>query len=333
MILANYNLFVNINSKRTSGPTDGQKKGRIKTLTDILLPVMKEMATQSVTAPVFDLNDLPRDLDEEDSDCYIFSAPLSSRGSTKREAISVENYDRDRNLRIKSESPIFIDLDQYNDVEDDDDLRILCFPPAQKFLEKGQSSKSKPRRPLAFDCEICVESKPAVESFQISGCRHSYCCDCVSKYIAAKLQDNLLSIGCPVSGCSGRLEPDQCRLILPREVFDRWGDALCEAVVMRSKKFYCPYKDCSALVFLDEGEDVNMKESECPHCNRMVCVACGTQWHPEITCEEFRKLANNERGRDDILLKKMAESHKWARCPSCKFYIEKSQGCLYMKCR
>ncbi|CAH8361460.1 unnamed protein product [Eruca vesicaria subsp. sativa] len=294
------------------------------------------MATQSVTAAVFDLNDVPRDVDEEDGDnldCYIFSVPLSSRGSTKREAISVESYDRDRHLRIKSESPIIIDLDQYNDGDDDDDLKILCFPPVHKFLEKGESSNSNPCRPLTFDCEICVESKPTVESFQISGCRHSYCNACVSKYIAAKLQDNLLCIGCPVSGCSGRLEPDQCRPILPPEVFDRWGDALCEAVVMRSKRFYCPYKDCSALVFLDEGEDGNLKESECPHCNRMVCVACGTQWHPEITCEEFQKLADNERGRDDILLKKMAESHKWRRCPSCKFYIEKSQGCLYMKCR
>ncbi|CAH2047711.1 unnamed protein product [Thlaspi arvense] len=290
------------------------------------------MAAQSVNAAMFDLNDLPGDVDEDgdSSDCFIFSTTLSSRGSTKHDAISVENYDQHRRLRNKSEPPIFIDLDQYNNgEEDDDDLRILCFPP---ILEKGQSSKSKPLRPLTFYCEICVESKPIIESFPINGCSHSYCNDCVSKYVAAKLQDNLLSIDCPVTGCYGRLEPDQCRLILPREVFDRWGDALCEAVMMRSNRFYCPYKDCSALVFF-ECEDEKMKESECPHCNRMVCVRCGTKWHPEITCEEFQMLGENERERDDILLKKMAENHKWRRCPSCKFYIEKSQGCLYMKCR
>jgi len=102
---------------------------------------------------------------------------------------------------------------------------------------------------------------------------------------------------------------------------------------MSSKRFYCPYKDCSALLFLDESEEEKMNESECPHCHRMVCVECGTKWHPEITCEEFQKLAENERERGDILLKNMAESKKWRRCPSCKFYIEKSEGCLYMKCR
>ncbi|CAH8268516.1 unnamed protein product [Arabidopsis lyrata] len=297
------------------------------------------MATQSVNAVIVDL---PGDVndDGDNSDCFIFSStPLSARGSTKRDAISVENYDRDRKLQrlwvypphnraIKSESPIYIDLDLYND--EDDDIRILCFPPPihTKSLEKGQSSSSAT---VTFDCEICVETKSIIETFRIGGCSHFYCNDCVSKYIAAKLQDNILSIECPVSGCSGRLEPDQCRQILPREVFDRWGDALCEAVVMRSKRFYCPYKDCSALLFMDESEV--MKDSECPHCHRMVCVECGTKWHPEMTCEEFQKLAENERGRDDILLATMAKKKKWKRCPSCKFYIEKSHGCLYMKCR
>ncbi|EFH64714.1 predicted protein [Arabidopsis lyrata subsp. lyrata] len=59
-----------------------------------------------------------------------------------------------------------------------------------------------------------------------------------------------------------------------------------------------------------------MKDSECPHCHIMVCVECGTKWHPEITCEEFQKLAENERGRDDILLATMAKKKKWKRCPS-----------------
>ncbi|KAL1188997.1 E3 ubiquitin-protein ligase RSL1 [Cardamine amara subsp. amara] len=271
------------------------------------------------------------------SDCFIFSTSLSDRGSTKHDAISVEDYDRNRHLHltfnsshqttIKSEfRSNYIDLDQYND--EDDDLRILCFTPITKSLEKGQSSSSR----RSFECEICVERKPKIESFRIDGCSHSYCNDCVSKYIAAKLQDNILSIKCPASACTGQLEPYQCRQILPGEVFDRWGDALCEAVVMRSKRFYCPYKDCSALVFLEESEE-KITESECPHCYRMVCVQCGTKWHHEITCEEFQKLAENERERDDILLKNMAESNKWRRCPSCKFYIEKSEGCLYMKCR
>ncbi|KAG7572402.1 IBR domain [Arabidopsis suecica] len=286
------------------------------------------MATESMNAATVN------DDGDNNSDRFIFSTPLSSRGSTKRDAISVEDYDRDRHLYLRFHSPQtpfkselsnYIDLDQYND--EDDDLRILCFTPIS--IEKGQSYS---RRRRSFDCEICVERKPKIESFRINGCSHSYCNDCVSKYIAAKLQDNILSIKCPVFGCSGQLEPDKCRQILPREVFDRWGDALCEALVIRSKRFYCPYKDCSALLFLDESE-VKMTESECPHCHRMVCVECGTKWHPEITCEEFQKLAENERERGDILLKNMAESKKWRRCPSCKFYIEKSEGCLYMKCR
>ncbi|KAG7578858.1 IBR domain, partial [Arabidopsis thaliana x Arabidopsis arenosa] len=155
---------------------------------------------------------------------------------------------------------------------------------------------------------------PSLRSYSMisEDCSNFYCNDCVSKYIAAKLQDNILSIECLVSGCesSGRLEPDKCRQILPREVFDQWDDALSEAVLMRSKRLYCRYKDCFALLFIDKSE-VKMKDSECPHCHRMVCVECGTKWHPEITCEEFQKLAGNERGRDNILLATMAKKKNW----------------------
>ncbi|EOA29126.1 hypothetical protein CARUB_v10025393mg [Capsella rubella] len=261
----------------------------------------------------------------------IFSTPLSARGSTKLDAISIEDYDRERHLypRLGSSQQTLVksDFSNYVDLDEDDDLKILCFTPTS--MGKGQSSSSSSTR-RTFDCEICVERKPKIESFRINECSHSYCNDCVSKYIAARLQDNILSIKCPVSGCPGQLEPDQCRLILPGEVFDRWGDALCEAVITAgSTRFYCPYKDCSALVYMDE----KIKESECPHCHRMVCVECGTKWHAEITCEEFQKLGENERERDDILLKKMAESKKWKRCPNCKFYVQKTRGCSTVICR
>ncbi|XP_019083517.1 PREDICTED: E3 ubiquitin-protein ligase RNF19B-like [Camelina sativa] len=162
---------------------------------------------------------------------------------------------------IESEFSNYIDLDKYND--EDEDLKILCFTPIS--LENGQSSSSSSTR-RTFDCEICVERKPKIESFRINGCSHSYCNDCVSKYIAD-----------------------------------------------------------------ESGEKIN--ESECPHCHRMMCVECGTKWHPGIACEEFQKLAENERGRDDILLKKMAEDQNWRRCPSCKFYIELIEGCSTMMCR
>ncbi|KAL9677093.1 hypothetical protein QQ045_005320 [Rhodiola kirilowii] len=72
-------------------------------------------------------------------------------------------------------------------------------------------------------------------------------------YVAAKLQDNVPQIGCPFPGCQGTLDPHYCREILPLEVIERWGNIMCESVIRESEKFYCPFKDCSALLINDGG--------------------------------------------------------------------------------
>ncbi|KAI3996446.1 hypothetical protein MKX01_013231 [Papaver californicum] len=131
--------------------------------------------------------------------------------------------------------------------------------------------------------------------------------------------------------CQGVLEPEFCQSILPPEVFDRWGKALCEALIHGAKKFYCPFKDCSALL-LDEGVG-GISQSECPHCRRLFCAQCKVPWHAGIICAEFQKLNVDERGREDIMLIEAAKKNKWQRCPKCKFYVERSSGCLYIKCR
>lgn len=182
-----------------------------------------------------------------------------------------------------------------------------------------------------FVCEICAEQKTVHKSFHIKGCSHAYCTDCMVKYVAAKLEENITAIRCPVVDCRGLLEPEYCRDILPQDVFDRWGAALCEAVIPGAQKFYCPFKDCSAML-IDDGEEV-IQESECPNCRRLFCAQCQVPWHSGINCVEFQKLNKDEREREDILLMKVAQKEKWKRCPNCRYYVEKKDGCMYMKCR
>lgn len=242
--------------------------------------------------------------------------------------------------------------------DDEDDVQVLHSftnknrkPSSSTFAavggisirEPGESSNSNPlpdndtflttktTSTSTFMCEICVEPKPYSDSFPINGCTHTYCSDCIIKYVAAKLQDNITHIPCPVPNCNGLLEPDQCRSILPPEVFDRWGSALCEALLLGSEKFYCPFKDCSALLLIDDN--VVVTHSECPECRRLFCAQCKVGWHSGIECADFQKLNKDEREREDIMLIKLAKDNKWTRCPKCRFFVEKTQGCLFMRCR
>lgn len=268
-------------------------------------------------------------------------------GSSKINAISVEEYDEDRDLRraiIASLSPspnLIFDLN-----DDDDDLQVTGIKRAEKkpfrdrgvrIIELGESSKEKepvaPPPPLPFMCEICTEPKPIKESFNIMGCSHNYCNECMIQYVASKLQENVTGIRCPVPDCNGVLEPEYCRSILPPEVFERWGNALCESVILGSEKFYCPFKDCSMLLINDVGSGESITQSECPYCNRLFCAQCKTTWHLGIDCAGFQALHKDERQREDILMMNLAKGNNWKRCPNCGFYVEKSQGCNYMKCR
>ncbi|KAL8502155.1 hypothetical protein ACS0TY_021315 [Phlomoides rotata] len=41
----------------------------------------------------------------------------------------------------------------------------------------------------------------------------------------------------------------------------------------------------------------------------------------------------DERERGDLMLHDLAKEKKWQRCPNCKFYVDKMEGCLHMTCR
>ncbi|PRQ47105.1 putative IBR domain, E3 ubiquitin ligase RBR family [Rosa chinensis] len=106
---------------------------------------------------------------------------------------------------------------------------------------------------------------------------------------------------------------------------------MCEAVILGSQKFYCPFKDCSAML-IDDGAEV-VRDSECPNCNRMFCAQCKVPWHAGIECAEFKKLKNDEKGNEDIMLRNLAQKNQWRRCPKSRFYVEKLIGCDTMRCR
>ncbi|XP_043693981.1 E3 ubiquitin-protein ligase RNF144A-like isoform X3 [Telopea speciosissima] len=275
---------------------------------------------------------------------------ISLRGRNKKDPILVEQYAEDRELQqaihtSNLQARSIIDLSEEDELEEIEPNIALRFrktaflnPSVTEIEQSSNSNSSMTETGQASSsndptvvCEICVELKSQSELFNIKGCTHSYCSECMVKYVASKIQENITLIRCPESNCKGVLEPEFCQSILPPEVFDRWGNALCESLFLGSQKLYCPYKDCSALLLDDGGEVV--QESECPNCRRLFCAQCKVPWHSGIYCQDFQKLSENERSREDIMLMMLAKQKKWQRCPKCKAIVERIDGCLYMKCR
>ncbi|KAF0911430.1 hypothetical protein E2562_008305 [Oryza meyeriana var. granulata] len=194
--------------------------------------------------------------------------------------------------------------------------------------EDGPSESTKnQRRRSPFKCIICMEKFEASEQFLVSFCAHAFCNGCIGGYVAAKVSENVAVIGCPDPECKeGFVEMDTCRDIIPPELFDRWSVSLCE-LALGEKKYYCPFKDCSALLINDNDGAEKIMETECPHCHRMFCARCRVPWHDGIKCKDY------ENGEGDLMFKELAGKKKWQRCPQCRIYVEKSQGCMFMTCR
>ncbi|XAR51295.1 Ubiquitin--protein ligase [Bertholletia excelsa] len=172
-----------------------------------------------------------------------------------------------------------------------DRLRILSTLDGNR---KGKSPEAA--EPSSSYCTICMDAKPSTEMFNIS------------------------MVKCPEPTCKGILQPECFQSVLPLEAFKRWEDALSESWVIGSQKFYCPFRDCSALLVDDGGEVVTA--SECPNCRRMFCAQCRASWHSGMDCGQFR-----------TGIRLLAKNKKWRRCPNCKFYVEKLEGCLHISCR
>jgi len=192
-------------------------------------------------------------------------------------------------------------------------------------------------------CGICLEDKYPFEFFDNIVCSHMFCSTCIALHIRSKLEENLVSIGCPEPDCTEHLTPEQCLVILPKQTLEDWSLALVKADIPLSQRFYCPFPDCSALLLKDTVPDeigsssgadaVVIKESECPECRRLFCAQCGVPWHAGLDCSELQTLSDFEKEQCDLMLFKLAKENQWQRCARCKHIVERNSGCCHITCR
>lgn len=181
-----------------------------------------------------------------------------------------------------------------------------------------------------FTCEICVEPAQSLKKFQNNTlCHHPFCLECIAKYIAARLEDGSggAAIKCPALNCNHPLDPLSCQPVLPKDLFIKWCDRLCDSSVSKIDTCYCPHTTCSTLV-LNECRD-SVKKTNCPNCKNDFCFKCKIPWHAGYWCSETGQLRDN----NDILLGKLVEERNWVRCYNCGHAIEKDEGCRQIQCR
>ncbi|GKB92230.1 zinc finger, C6HC-type containing protein [Tanacetum coccineum] len=179
-----------------------------------------------------------------------------------------------------------------------------------------------------YFCDICMETKTESDMFQNKNvCRHLFCSECLGKHVESKIKENMTTVTCPSPRCRREIVPKVCQTIVSKEILNQWKKALSEL-----KKFKCPYKDCSEML-VDNNRKKPGTSSKCPRCKQLYCPHCKVIWHSEMDCKDFQRFRKGEREPGDLLLMKLAKINSWQRCPKCKFYVDRRDGCPRIDCR
>ncbi|KAM0060265.1 putative Zinc finger, RING/FYVE/PHD-type, E3 ubiquitin ligase RBR family [Helianthus debilis subsp. tardiflorus] len=94
-----------------------------------------------------------------------------------------------------------------------------------------------------------MDTKTTSQIFENNNvCGHLFCLDCIRQHVAIKIKENITKAECPDPNFKGVIGSKACRSIVPEQVLKRSENILCDSVIMESQKFYCPFKDCSAML-------------------------------------------------------------------------------------
>lgn len=106
-------------------------------------------------------------------------------------------------------------------------------------------------------------------------------------------------------------------------------------------KMYCPNKDCSQFIDLDEIDSSSTLKassasvrSECPNpkCAQPICVHCKTKCHKPLSCAEYQALPEHSRNPEDAAFIAICNQQGYKRCPSCQHFVELKEGCYHITC-
>lgn len=182
-----------------------------------------------------------------------------------------------------------------------------------------------------ISCEICVEDKQKSDMFQVEGCTHSFCLICIRKHVEYKLQDNIIFISCPDQDCMNIIHPPSLRSIVQSDVIDRWEEAIAESTIVASQKIQCPFENCSEIMVNDDDDGGVITECECPWCHRLFCAKCKVPWHQGLDCKDLKR--SNRGKKEKEKLRVLAREKNWRKCPNCKVFVDKIEGCIHITCR
>ena len=155
--------------------------------------------------------------------------------------------------------------------------------------EKGEEEEIK-----ISTCILCTEEfeENDIMNPEIMECKKHVHGQCFINYIEEELNNNRFPIRCPL--CTGKERHEinnktilDCLLLNDKDNLA----ALLENISLNhlaennsDKITFCPTAGCNYMCSYDKNEF----HLNCPLCKKSYCLQCKTEWHKDMTCEEYQ---------------------------------------------
>ncbi|TFK34049.1 hypothetical protein BDQ12DRAFT_727233 [Crucibulum laeve] len=176
--------------------------------------------------------------------------------------------------------------------------------------------------PVCFDNDI---SNPV----QLQ-CGHTYCTGCIRHYLTSASDSKQFPLVCAgnEANCRASISIPVIQRFLPVQQFkDLLEVAFVTYLEQHPQEFkYCTTADCTQIYRCD-----TKKALQCPSCFSTICPACHEEAHEGMTCEEHR--VHRDPAEQDTLNDEWASANGVKKCPQCRVFIQKTEGCNHMTCK
>ena len=153
-------------------------------------------------------------------------------------------------------------------------------------------------------CHICFST---MKNPVLLGCSHKYCSSCITNWVSSQLNDGKYNVPCMHPNCHKIIQPSN---VLSHTVSQKLNDRMFKyAVLSMSDHIRC--KDCNQTIGFGSNK-------------WFACIPC---YHQCSNCQQ-----NNELNKQNEDLSRLFKK-KCRKCPWCKIWIDKYEGCDYMMCR
>ncbi|KAK0632507.1 hypothetical protein B0T14DRAFT_34942 [Immersiella caudata] len=207
---------------------------------------------------------------------------------------------------------------------------LLALAVAGNHLQANMATTTVPR----LECIICTNPVIGDSKLQLP-CGHIHCAACVRANFRVTMRSAPFR---PVQCCQ-RIDINVLRWVAG---MSRTTGSSMDITAYRqlltefdtTEKLYCWDRKCGAFIplALRAGNDSFGHSALCRKCHTKTCIRCKEKFHFG-PCPASRVLGVRRRGPTaDELFRRLSRKRGWKACPSCKYVVEKTDGCNHISC-